>query len=520
MHVNACRYTTAILAMLAQCCREAVAEMVMPVEPQPTPMAADANNLTTSDQKAVTDTPVISLSKDAAAQGELDGISSDLEPPVWKPPDDSFVLPGFGRIDAKRLMELSPPKPPSITVKPGEKGAFREGSRSRSPREADRERNRSNRRDDAARASGEEDRDRSDWSGQGRRGGGGALKGDDVGAAGTWSGGADEAMEVDEDVGAAGHAEDQGKQAVVGVTDARADVIVSDRKGERVPADGGVERQQGAGCHVWACVCERRTVGAGFGEKRPPLPEQRPLPISPAVAHHMDPLPQLLCAALLVPQAPATLALSSRFLQNLALQEAMDVFESGTETLIGKVQQGVIEFSDADEGILKVAKALGDVCECLEVLCAPRPRAWWLEEPQFLLTQLPEVPLGDAAALQCVARRGILLRCMQMVCLPPMIVNAIVESGIDLDTRERQSLERRLGTHLHSPLRVRSPLHHYSPVTILEALHTFYFSVERFSRLNEPLTLVWQPPVASWQPWCLHLLLAVACVNDNKRKNK
>jgi hypothetical protein len=45
---------------------------------------------------------------------------------------------------------------------------------------------------------------------------------------------------------------------------------------------------------------------------------------------------------------------------------------------------------------------------------------------------------------------------MQMVLLPPMIVNAIVESGIDLAAKERQSLERRLGTHLHSPLRVRT----------------------------------------------------------------
>jgi hypothetical protein len=417
--------------MLAQCCTEAVTEMVMPVEAQPTPVAEDANNLTTTrspsrgspiegkgDKRLEgTEAALRSVASTSDIEAQNSGMQSSLS-------DATSSLLGHspspqhstGRMEGSRERSSEQDSednksnmhaPAGVSKvsrerswhmdghtggrrgKPGEKGASREGSRSRSPREAARERSRSNRRDDAARASSEADRDRSDWSGAGRRGGGGAREGDDVGAAGTWRTGAD----------------------------------------------------------------------AGPGEKRPPLPEQRPLPICPAVAHHLDPLPQLLCTALRVPQEPATLALSSRFLQHLALQEAMDVFESGTEALIGKVQQGVIEFSDADEGILKVAKALGDVCECLEVLCAPRPRAWWLEDPQFLLKQLPEVPLGDAAALRCVARRGILLRCMQMVCLPPMIVNAIVESGIDLDTKERRSLERRLGTHLHSPLRVRSPLH-------------------------------------------------------------
>lgn len=76
------------------------------------------------------------------------------------------------------------------------------------------------------------------------------------------------------------------------------------------------------------------------------------------------------------------------------------------------------------------------------------------EAPHALLKKLPEVPTGDAAALRCVARRGILLRCMQMILLPPMIVNAIVEAGSALATRERQSLERRLGTHFHAPLQV------------------------------------------------------------------
>lgn len=130
------------------------------------------------------------------------------------------------------------------------------------------------------------------------------------------------------------------------------------------------------------------------------------------------------------------------------------MFESCTEALIGKVQQGAIGFSDADEGILRVARALGDVCGCLEVLCAPPARTWWREAPYALLKKLPEVPAGDAAALRCVARRGILLRCMQMILLPPMIVNAIVEAGSALATKERQSLERRLGTHFHVPLRV------------------------------------------------------------------
>lgn len=183
---------------------------------------------------------------------------------------------------------------------------------------------------------------------------------------------------------------------------------------------------------------------------------QQPLAICHAVADHLPPLPQLLCAALRTPHARDTLVLGNRFLQHLALQEAMHVFESCTEALIGKVQQGAIGFSDADEGILRVARALGDVCSCLEVLCAPPARTWWREAPHALLRQLPEAPAGNPAALRCVARRGILLRCMQMVLLPPMIVNAIVEAGSALAPKERRSLERRLGTHFHVPLRVRA----------------------------------------------------------------
>jgi hypothetical protein len=200
-----------------------------------------------------------------------------------------------------------------------------------------------------------------------------------------------------------------------------------------------------------ASVAEKCLAEAG---PPPAVPAQRPLLIGPAVADHLKPLPQLLCAALRTPHNRNTLALGSRFLQHLALQEAMQVFESCTEALIGKVQQGAIGFADADEGILRVSHALGDVCTCLEVLCAPPPRTWWREAPHALLKKLPEVPVGDAAALRCVARRGILLRCMQVILLPPMIVNAIVEAGSALAAKERQSLERRLGTHFHTPLRV------------------------------------------------------------------
>ena len=207
-----------------------------------------------------------------------------------------------------------------------------------------------------------------------------------------------------------------------------------------------------------SAVAEAAARRVAAGDKPPELPEQRPLSICAAVAEHLKPLPQLLCAALRTPQARDTLALGSQFLQHLALQEAVHLFESCTEALIGKVQQGAIGFSDADEGILRVARALAGVCSCLEVLCAPPARTWWRQAPQALLKHLPEAPAGNAAALRCVARRGILLRCMQMVLLPPMIVNAIVEAGSDLATKERISLERRLGTHFHAPLRVRPPL--------------------------------------------------------------
>lgn len=117
------------------------------------------------------------------------------------------------------------------------------------------------------------------------------------------------------------------------------------------------------------------------GEQPPAVPEQRPLLIGPAVAEHLKPLPQLLCAALGAPHARDTLALGGRFLQHLALKEAMQVFEGCTESLIGKVQQGAIGFADADEGILRVARALGDICECLEVLCSPPVRTWCVRLP-------------------------------------------------------------------------------------------------------------------------------------------
>lgn len=212
-----------------------------------------------------------------------------------------------------------------------------------------------------------------------------------------------------------------------------------------------------------AGVCTGPTAAAtaaairiAAGEEPPAVPEQRPVLIGAAVADHLKPLPQLLCTALDAPHARDTLALGSRFLQHLALQEAIEVFEACTETLIGKVQQGAIGFSDADEGILRVARALGDVCSCIEALCALPPRTWWREASHAMLKKLPQIPAGDAAAFRCVAKRGVLLRCMQMILLPPMIVNAIVEAGSALAAKERQSLERRLGTHFHTPLRVRT----------------------------------------------------------------
>lgn len=125
MLVSVCRYTTAILAMLAECCTEAVTEIATREDSQLRPSANAHGQSPTHDQQGAPEAPTAA---DATAEGDPDDIPSDLEPPTWEAPQPEFVVPGFGRINPHHLIPAPPPKPPKGGERAGRSGGDARGA--------------------------------------------------------------------------------------------------------------------------------------------------------------------------------------------------------------------------------------------------------------------------------------------------------------------------------------------------------------------------------------------------------
>lgn len=171
------------------------------------------------------------------------------------------------------------------------------------------------------------------------------------------------------------------------------------------------------------------------------------------------PLPELLKRALQLPQPRPVAALCALALSRLQVREALAAFASHTEALIGEVQQGRIQFRHVDNSIIVVAEALRRLTVVGAVLeregGTARP---WTECDAHLLRRLPSPRRGDACYMRCLAEHGVLRRCLQVLKLPALIVDSLVENGAMLSGAERRGLHRRLRSHFASPLRVRPNL--------------------------------------------------------------
>lgn len=188
--------------------------------------------------------------------------------------------------------------------------------------------------------------------------------------------------------------------------------------------------------------------------------QQQPVDVAGADALVELPLlPALLESALQQPQPRVAAALCALALARLQVREALAAFASHTETLIGEVQQGRIQFRHVDNSIIVVAEALrrlaatGDALE--RTAAAPPP---WAEAEVAARRRLPRPPRGDACYVRCVAEHSVLRRCLQVLKLPALIVDSLVETGSVLSGAERRSLLRRLRSHFVVPLRVRPNL--------------------------------------------------------------
>lgn len=172
----------------------------------------------------------------------------------------------------------------------------------------------------------------------------------------------------------------------------------------------------------------------------------------------LPPLPELLEHVLQLPQQRGVAALCALALARLQVREALAAFASHTETLIGEVQQGRIQFRHVDNSIIVVAEALRRLAAAGDALERAPPQREWQEAEAVARRRLPRPPRGDACYLRCVAEHGVLRRCLQVLKLPALIVDSLVETGSVLSGRERRSLYRRLRSHFVAPLRVRSDL--------------------------------------------------------------
>eukprot|EP00892_Ulva_mutabilis_P006311 jgi/Ulvmu1/4051/UM019_0028.1 len=177
------------------------------------------------------------------------------------------------------------------------------------------------------------------------------------------------------------------------------------------------------------------------------------VPDSAALAE-VPPLPELLEQALRLPQPRAATALCALALARLQVREALAAFAAHTETLIGEVQQGRIQFRHVDNSIIVVAEALRRLAAVGEALeRAGGVRQPWRDADARLQQRLPAPRRGDACYVRCVAEHGVLRRCLQVLKLPALIVDSLVENGAELSGSERRSLHRRLKSHFVSPLR-------------------------------------------------------------------
>lgn len=171
------------------------------------------------------------------------------------------------------------------------------------------------------------------------------------------------------------------------------------------------------------------------------------------------PVLELLERTLQQPQPRVVAALCALALGRLQVREALAAFAAHTETLIGEVQQGRIQFRHVDNSIIVVAEALRRLASVGEAL-ERSGGAWaqWGEADGRLLRRLPVPRRGDACYVRCVAEHGVLRRCLQVLKLPALIVDSLIENGAELSGAERRSLHGRLSSHFVSPLRVRPNL--------------------------------------------------------------
>jgi hypothetical protein len=157
-----------------------------------------------------------------------------------------------------------------------------------------------------------------------------------------------------------------------------------------------------------------------------------PVDVPPPTAAHLPHLCDLLQQVASTPQPPSILSASTAVLRRLSAFEAMTAMSTATESLIGTVQQGSVQHMAVLEQLRRIAMTLSVVTGVLRAAKPPpeqqRAEWWWRQDVASRPAQLPRRPRGDTCLLKCVEHEGLLLRCTQVVCLPVMVVTAIVEA--------------------------------------------------------------------------------------------
>jgi hypothetical protein len=155
---------------------------------------------------------------------------------------------------------------------------------------------------------------------------------------------------------------------------------------------------------------------------------ENPVNVPEPSAAGLPPLAELLTSAAAAAGEAGLMVATGALLRRFAGIEAAEAISTLTEGLIGMVQQGSVDHTAALDELRKLAKALDVVTGTLGAGGGNGPGLATRSGAE-VVSELPGRRRGDACVLRAVAESGLLLRCVQIVSLPVMIVAAIVESG-------------------------------------------------------------------------------------------
>jgi hypothetical protein len=155
---------------------------------------------------------------------------------------------------------------------------------------------------------------------------------------------------------------------------------------------------------------------------------ENPVNVPEPSAAGLPPLAELLTSAAAAAGEAGLMVATGALLRRFAGMEAAEAISTLTEGLIGLVQQGSVDHTAALDELRKLAKALDVVTGTLGAGGGNGP-GLATRSGAAVVSELPGRRRGDACVLRAVAESGLLLRCVQIVSLPVMIVAAIVESG-------------------------------------------------------------------------------------------